>query len=164
MATRVQGYSGWQIGLHWLIAALVLFQIVFGEVMEEAMEAIEDNEAIASGDQFLSGAHYWVGLGILALVVVRVVLRLRNGAPTPAENVALTDRLAQAVHGLFYVLLFMVPISGLLAYYQIADVGDVHTLAKPAFIVLVAIHAGAALWHQFVVRDNVLLRMLKPGA
>jgi cytochrome b561 len=35
--------------------------------------------------------------------------------------------------------------------------------AKPAFIILIAIHALAALYHQFWLKDGTLKRMLAPG-
>ncbi|ESW91110.1 hypothetical protein X770_10755 [Mesorhizobium sp. LSJC269B00] len=41
--------------------------------------------------------------------------------------------------------------------------GDVHTWAKPVFIVLICIHAGAALFHHFILKDAVLRRMLVPA-
>jgi cytochrome b561 len=56
----------------------------------------------------------------------------------------------------------MVPISGLVALYINDEVGDIHSLAKPVFIVLIAAHAAAALYHQFIVKDGTLRRMLVP--
>ena len=67
-----------------------------------------------------------------------------------------------AMHWVFYVLLFAVPVLGLLGYYFGDPWGEIHTLAKPAFIVLIVIHAGAALFNQFVLKDGTMARMLKP--
>jgi cytochrome b561 len=50
-----------------------------------------------------------------------------------------------------------------LAFYVWNWMGDIHALAKPAFIVLIGIHAGAALFHHFVLKDTVLRRMLVPA-
>ena len=66
-----------------------------------------------------------------------------------------------ALHWLFYALLVAVPVSGLLTYYGVADLGELHQLAKPMFLVLVAGHAAAAIFHQIVLRDGTLGRMLK---
>jgi cytochrome b561 len=41
--------------------------------------------------------------------------------------------------------------------------GDIHALAKPVFIVLISIHAAAALFHQLWLRDGTLKRMLLPS-
>jgi cytochrome b561 len=157
-------YSAAQITLHWLIAALVLFQLVFGESMEEFIEAREEGEALSSTDALLGTLHYWIGLAILALVAVRLVLRLRSGAaPVVAETNPWLEIAAKAVHWAFYVLLLGVPVIGLLAYYYDEPFAEIHALAKPAFISLIVIHAGAALLHQFWLRDGLLTSMLRPG-
>lgn len=164
MTDRI-GYSRLQVFLHWVIAALVLFQLLFGESMAEAVEAAEEGERLSGADLLLSGAHYWVGIAILVLVAIRLGIRLWQGAPaaTTAPNQASwTDRAATAMHWLFYALLFAVPVSGLLAVYVSDEIGDIHALAKPVFIVLILAHAGAALYHQFVLKDGTLRRMLVP--
>ncbi|WP_254634294.1 cytochrome b/b6 domain-containing protein [Mesorhizobium sp. GbtcB19] len=163
METR-HGYSAYQIALHWLIAALVLFQLFFGESMTSVVDAAEDGQPASATDQALGSAHYWVGLAILALVLLRLVLRLASGAPAPANRGSRWMQIAaHASHGLFYVLLFATPVVGLLAFYAGDPWGDIHSLAKPAFIVLIAVHALAALYHQFWLRDGTLKRMLSPA-
>jgi cytochrome b561 len=156
------GYSSLQIVLHWLIAALVLFQLVFGESMVAATEAAEEGEAIAGTDAVLATAHYWVGLSVLLLVALRFAVRLRQGAPAPLDEKPLLVLAARATHWLFYALLVVVPVTGLLAVYVNPEVGEIHQLAKPAFIILIVLHAGAALFHHFVLRDATLRRMLVP--
>lgn len=156
-------YSRIQIGLHWLIAALVVFQLLFAEAMEEMVEAAEEGERLSAGDALLGSAHYWVGLGVLGLVALRLALRLRAGRPAGAQGGTPAQWLAGAVHALFYVLLFVVPVLGLLAYYAGDPWGDLHKLAKPAFILLIGVHVAAALYHQFVLRDGTLRRMLVAG-
>ncbi|MGV8955292.1 MAG: cytochrome b [Cypionkella sp.] len=160
---KTNGYAPIQITLHWLIAALVVFQLVFGESMVTATDAAEEGTALSTTDAILATAHYWVGLSILALVVTRLIVRLRLGAPHAAEGNPLLALAAKATHWLFYALLVAVPISGLVTVYINPEVGDIHQLAKPAFIVLIALHAGAALFHQFVLRDGTLMRILVPA-
>ena len=163
MERQASGYTGIQIGLHWLIAALVFFQLVFGESMTAMIDAAEEGEAVSASDQILGTAHYWVGIAILALALARVVVRLRTGAPEHAGDAnPMLQLAATAMHGLFYVLLFAVPVVGLLGYYFGDPWGEIHTLAKPVFIILIVVHAGAALFNQFVLKDGTLMRMLKP--
>lgn len=158
------GYSGLQILLHWLIAVLVLFQLLFGESMTTVVDAAEEGRAVSPSDQFLGSAHYWVGTAILALVFVRLAIRLTTGAPTPAASGASWMRTAAKLsHALFYLLLVATPILGLMAFY-LGGPWDIHSLNKPAFIVLIGIHALAALYHQFGLRDGTLRRMLVPGS
>ncbi len=40
---------------------------------------------------------------------------------------------------------------------------DLHELAKPAFVFLIAVHVVAALWHQFWLKDGLLVRMKRPA-
>ncbi|WP_395815673.1 cytochrome b [Devosia sp.] len=165
MATHRNGYSGLQIGLHWLVMVMVVIQIVIGENMTEMVEAIEEGEAVSAGDAFWGSVHFWLGLGILAAMAFRLAVRLRTGVPAHAPGSSPLQNLAASVlHWAFYVVLLSVPISGLVAYYGLADVGEIHGLSKPLLIVLVAIHAGAALYNQFVRKDGTLTRMLRPQA
>lgn len=162
---RPSGYTATQIALHWLIAALVIFQVVFGESMVDAMKAAKDGTELSAGTAFLADAHLYVGIAVLLLTVVRFVVRLGNGAPPPpASASAIQARIADVLHWLFYAMLFAAPVSGLVAWYLIPDIGNLHALFKPAFVILVALHAAAALWHHFVARDTVLRRMLVPKA
>ena len=160
-STNSPGYSAVQIGLHWLIAALVLVQLLFGESMVEMVDAAEEGGQVPSTDVLLSGVHYWAGIAILGLVALRLVLRLTSGVAAP-RPVSLIEWAATGMHWAFYVLLFLVPVSGLGALYVNEELGDIHSLAKPVFIVLILVHAAAALYHQFVVKDGTLRRMLVP--
>ena len=161
--TRV-GYSSYQIALHWIIAALVLFQLVFGESMKMVVNAAERGRQISATDQAMGSAHYWVGIAILALVLLRLALRLAAGAATPASDGPQWMHLAaRALHALFYVLLLVTPVLGLLAFYVGNPWGGIHTLNKPAFIVLITVHALGAFYHQFWLRDGTLRRMISPA-
>ncbi len=164
VSTERTGYSPVQIFLHWAIAALVLFQLIFGESMGAVVEAADRNTTASPDDQRLASLHYWFGLAILVLVAVRLAVRLAQGAPDTVGVAPLARRAAQLAHWLFYLLLILVPVTGLLGYYFGDPWGDLHTWGKPAFIVLIAIHASAALFHQFWVKDGTLRRMLVPRA
>ncbi|MBU1306074.1 MAG: cytochrome b [Alphaproteobacteria bacterium] len=160
---KTNGYGPIQIGLHWLIAAMVLFQLVFGESMVTATDAAEEGTAISGSDALLATAHYWVGIGILVLVAVRILVRLRYGSPAPIDKNPLLVLAGKATHVLFYILLVAVPVSGLITVHLNPEMGEIHQLAKPAFIILIALHAVAALFHHFVLRDATLTRMLVPA-
>lgn len=162
--TTQPGYSALQILLHWVIAALVLFQLVFGESMSMVSRAARRGETAAASDITLASAHYWVGIAILVLVALRLVVRLTQGAPAPASDAgSLMARAATAGHILFYVLLVAVPVTGLLAVYVSNEFGEIHELGKPAFIILIVVHAAAALFHQFWLKDGTLRRMFVPA-
>ena len=159
----VRGYTIYQIGLHWLIAALVFMQLIFGESMTEAIDAVEEAKPVSALTGNLAGMHYYLGIAILALVAVRLALRLKNGAPPPPTEISRAIELAGSVsHWLFYALLVVVPVTGLLGYYYGDPYGEWHSYAKPVFIGLIALHIAASLYHQFWRKDGLLMRMLKP--
>jgi cytochrome b561 len=155
-----RSYSLGQILLHWSIAALVVWQLVFGE----STEALEHPAGADVAELFLANSHIWVGFAILGLVALRIVLRLWRGAPAPEEPNRAAALLARAAHAAFYVLLVATPVTGILDYYVHLPTGDLHELAKPLFIALIAIHVAATAWHQLIRRDGTLRRMLIPAA
>lgn len=158
----VRGYTVYQIGLHWLIAALVLVQLVFGESMTEFVEAAEEGQPASALDVSLAGVHYYFGIAILVLVAVRLALRLMNGAPPPPESGGAIELAGRISHWLFYALLIAVPVTGLLGYYYGDPYGELHALAKPVFIGLIGLHVVASLYHQFWRKDGLLMRMVRP--
>jgi len=80
-ARSLSGYTGLQIALHWIIAALVLIQLIFGESITDTIEAVERAAAASPLDQFFAATHYWAGIAILALVAARLWIRVVAGAP-----------------------------------------------------------------------------------
>lgn len=153
-------YSRAQILLHWLIAALVVFQLIFGESIQDYGHVLRDGQ-VPDGLVWLMGnLHIWVGVAVLALTLLRLSLRVRLGAPQPpalARHLRLT---MHATYVAFYVLLVAVPVTGLLAWYGgIHLAGEVHETLKPVFIVLIGLHVAAALYRRFVLKDDVMSRM-----
>ncbi len=151
-----QSYTLGQIILHWTIAALVIWQLVFGG----SMEVLERASGADAATLFFANSHIAVGFAVLLLVGIRIVLRLVHGAPPLNRLAAL---LAHAAHAAFYVLLVAMPVTGILDYYFGLPTGGMHILGKPLFILLIAVHVIAVLWHRFVRRDGTLRRMLVPA-
>ena len=150
------GYSGLQIGLHWLIAILIVTAWFTGEGAEEAMEVVEEGGAAG----FVP--HVGIGLPILALVVVRVLVRLGRGAPAaPGEPGSLSVMAADWGHRLIYLLMIAVPLGGISVFFLGLDVGEVHGLAANLLMLVVLGHALMALYHQYVLKDGLLRRMMK---
>lgn len=163
MAHEREGYSGLQIGLHWLVVVMVAIQLVIAENMTEMVDAIEEGEPVSAAVSLWGNVHYWLGIGILAAMLLRLGVRLVQGAPGHAgESGGLQNLAATALHWAFYIVLLAVPVSGLIAYYGIADVGDLHGLSRPLLIILVALHVIAALYNQYVRKDGTLTRMVRP--
>jgi cytochrome b561 len=163
-------------GLHWLIAALILAQFIIGSVADEM------KLTPAKLDLFVW--HKSIGVTILALAVLRFLWRLGNPPPAmPAGTPGWERRLAALGHWALYALLFAVPISGWLvsdasrvpfkAYFAVPmpdlietsrslqdAAEEVHEMLTMALLVVVIVHIAAALRHHFLLRDDVLRRML----
>lgn len=152
------GYSGLQIGLHWLVAILIVIAWFTGEGAEEAMEVVEDGGTVG----FVP--HVAIGLSILTLVVIRLLVRLSRGAPAaPGVPGSLAVLAADWGHRLIYLLMIAVPLGGASVFFLGLDVGDIHGLAANLLMLVVLGHALVALYHQYVLKDGLLRRMMKAG-
>ena len=150
------GYSGVQIALHWLIAILIVTAWFTGEGAEEALEVVEDGGVIG----FVP--HVAFGLSILALALVRILVRLSRGAPAaPGAPGSLAVKAADWGHRLLYLLMIAVPLGGASVFFLGLDVGEVHGLAANVLMLVVLGHALIALYHQYVLKDGLLRRMMK---
>lgn len=160
MASPAAGYSRTHIILHWAIAALVLFQLFIHTGMENAW--IVQMGGTAEGVNPMP--HVVAGILILVLAIWRVVLRLRNGAPAhPSGQPAVLTALANGTHILFYALLFILPLSGLAAWFgHVEPAAIAHVYIQLAFLPLIGLHVLGALVQQFWFRNGVLRRMAVP--
>ncbi|MCI4678023.1 cytochrome b [Rhodoblastus acidophilus] len=174
---NVKRYNGAAIALHWTIAGLIVVAFVLGLTIDDFPKDMK-SAAI--------NAHALIGLAVLALSVVRLYLRFVNPPPPLPESIGPLSRLASgATHAGLYVLMIAVPLIGVptLLYrgrgfnfglFAIPSpfgrtpeiyrpLTEAHEVAAYAIIGLAAAHALAALYHQYVRKDDVLLRML-PGS
>jgi cytochrome b561 len=150
------GYSRAQIALHWLLAVLIPLNWFLGEGAEEA------RRAMASGGEPVFALHIPVGLLILILVIARIVLRLRRGAPEPPGTPgSLQVTAAVWGHRLIYLLMLGVPLGGAAIVFLNADTGAIHGLFANVLMIVVLGHAVMALYHHYVVKDGLLRRMMR---
>lgn len=160
--TSPKGYSMVQIALHWAIAALILFQLIFGEDMGRAWRAVE-NGSVPEMNLWI-WAHILVGGTVLALVIWRLILRFLWGVPSAPAGLSKRMVLAGEVgHWALYAVMVGAPVTGLAAWYGgILPAGELHGWLKLLIIALVVLHIAAAFWHQFIRKDGLMMRMKKP--
>ena len=170
-------YHPLSIGLHWLMAVLIVGIAAVGFVMDDLPQGAAKFAAF--------NAHKLVGVVVLALVIVRLGWRRRHAPPPLETAIGWQHAAARAAHGLLYAAMIAMPVSGLLFTnfgkgirifgVAIAPIGganealshlfkDVHEATAIALVALVGAHVAAALWHHFVRRDATLARMLPQGA
>jgi cytochrome b561 len=169
-------YSGRQKLFHWIMAVAVIAIVPIGLIMTRIGEGPAQDQ--------LYDLHRSLGLVVLALALMRVFVRLADGAPAPFVGLTPVQRIASVtVHLLLYALLLLMPILGWAA--MSAYGGDwsffhwfmpppllpknetaadilfrLHEIGGFLMAALVVVHVGAALFHGFVRGDGVLTRML----
>jgi cytochrome b561 len=170
-------YDSTAVAFHWTIAALVVFLGALGLLFDDIPR---------ESRPFWINIHGSVGLVYFALVIARLVWRTSHKPPDlPADIGVLDRRFSLAAHHLLYALMVLIPAFGFVAYvwhgrafdygfaqlnFGVASNRDVFPLAEKVhqalaycLFGLAALHAGAALYHHFVRRNGVLLRMLPRG-
>lgn len=175
MQTNTGRYSTPAILAHWLVAALILTAFPLGVYMADL--------PLSPTKLQLYSWHKWLGITILLLVALRLAWRLTHQPPAPLPAPAWQLKAAELTHGLLYVLMFAVPLSGWLmssakgfpvvwfGVLPLPDLvgkdealGDLFKLAHQwlnfSLLGLVALHLGAVLKHQFIDRDTTLSRIL----
>jgi len=157
-------YTRSQILLHWIVVLLLIPQFLLHDGMSHAFHQLMDGAGADYAPLVLQ--HIVTGLAVLALVLWRLVLRARVGAPPlPAQEPALMKLAAHATHWALYALLVLLPLSGLAAWFgQLGTAAEAHEIMKNILLALAGLHIAAALFHQFVLRTNLLARMRRPGA
>ncbi len=156
MKTTV-GYSGVQIALHWAVAGLIVLAWLFSEGAEEAIEAVEKGATVG----FVP--HVALGLATFALVLLRLVVRLRRGAPAaPGVPGSLQVKLADWGHRVIYLLMIVVPLGGMSIWFGGMDNGDIHGFFANVLMVVVLGHTLLALYHHYIVKDGLIRRMMRP--
>ncbi len=160
--------------LHWVIALGFAAQFAIAWYMNNLPFGLEA--------MWWFNFHKSVGVTLLALAVLRLAWRSVNPPPPLPQGTPTWERMAaRASHVALYGVLFAQPLTGLIFSlysefpnfiwgFALPNPGHVdwikdgfmaaHVYLSWAVIALVAVHAGAALRHHFVEKDDVLLRML----
>ncbi|MCG6884226.1 MAG: cytochrome b/b6 domain-containing protein [Silicimonas sp.] len=156
MASMRTGYSGLQIALHWIVAVLIFGAWLTHDGMGRALrQRIEQDLSGFEG----ATLHTLLGGTVFALVLIRLIVRLKRGAPEPHGSPAI-QMAATWGHRLLYALMILVPALGAATWYgKIEGLGEVHELAGNALMLVAIGHLLMALVHQALWSDGTLSRM-----
>lgn len=158
-----KGYSAPQIALHWIVFVLVAFQWLAGDNMTKLFRAAHGGKP-AEVAAVWTPIHIAFGAAILAAMLWRLVLRRGVGTPPPPKQHAALQWLASAVHVGLYLDLIGAALVGLAAYFWLPQLAGLHHLmVRQILLVLFGLHLAGALWHRFVVRDDIMSRIVRPA-
>ena len=174
MIRTLSRFTSLQRILHWLMAICILTMLFVGVGMVST---------VAPKYLPLISFHKTLGVTILVLALIRLVVRLRTGAPPlPADLPEPMKLAAQLSHYALYALMILMPLVGWAmlsaANYPIVLWGgarlpaiappsdslhtllwNTHVYLGLAFYALVLLHVAAALFHALVRRDGVFRTM-----
>lgn len=155
------GYTWTQIALHWGIATIILGQFLFNDGMGDAFDKVEAGQVVATSGFALG--HVIGGVAVLLLTIWRITVKIKRGSPAlPDEESKLQKIAAHATHGLLYLCLLLVPLSGMAAWFGGSSAAaEGHEVLTTLLLVLIALHFGAALYHRFILKSGVMERMLR---
>jgi cytochrome b561 len=152
-------YSRLQIGLHWLIAVLIGLNYFVSDGMGEAFDATLEGRVLTG---WTPAIHVWVGVTVLVLVMLRVIVRMVSGAPQHDSGRPLMDKAGAWGHYALYALMIIVPGLGAVTWFLgMESTADLHVLTMNVMMLLILGHAAMALLHQYVLKDGLLLRMMR---
>ncbi len=167
-------YDGVAISFHWAIVFLIAGLGTVGLLFDDFPKATQP---------FWINLHALFGLLFFALVILRLLWRIGHKPPElPAEAGEFSRRTSHPVHMLMYAIMLAIPPLGVVAFIWhgrafnlglfTVDFGvksdraifhpaeDYHGLLVYTLFALIALHVAAALWHQFIRKDHLLLRMM----
>ena len=169
-------YHSLMIGVHWLTLLLLIAVYALIELREMYPKGSDPRELMKQW-------HFMLGLTVFALVLVRLSLHLRWHAPPITPQPPAWQRLmGTAMHVVLYAFLIVMPLLGWLTlsakgkvipFFGLelpaligldkplaGNLQEIHAFIGTAGYYLIGLHAAAALFHHYFMRDNTLLRIL----
>jgi cytochrome b561 len=166
-------YDRFAMALHWITAVLVVLQFALAESWG-FFERPTRHVMIVS--------HMSLGMLLSVVLVLRIAWRLMPGHQVPAIVSGWVELASKAVHYLLYALLLAEAVLGYvfrwsgdeaMSFFGLLIPPPFAPFSKPAhhlvaeahnyigwgIVILAGVHAAAALFHHYVLRDNVLRRM-----
>ena len=170
-----QRYNGVIRTLHWLVFLAVVLAVLTIELQDMYAKG-------TPGRLFLRTTHYAAGFSVLVLMTIRLLARSVLTAAAPIPGAPWMQKSAHLTHLALYGLIIAMPVFGiatvLLAGRPIdlygfvlvspfamdkslsSSLKEIHETGATIVYILVGLHAAAALWHQFVLKDHIFKRIL----
>ncbi|MGQ7844448.1 cytochrome b/b6 domain-containing protein [Granulosicoccus sp. 3-233] len=179
-----QRYGDTAVIFHWLIALLIIGLLAIGKYMS----SLDENDPVRYA---LTQWHKSFGITVLLLSLLRLAWRFTHKPPPELDSIPnWQQRAASLAHGLLYVLMIAIPLTGWImvsasplnldtVLFNVIEwphlppfaslenresiahsFHDYHEIAANLLILILLAHIGAALKHHWLDKDGTLLRML----
>jgi cytochrome b561 len=186
-------YTKTAVVLHWLIALFLVLLFVLGWFMTDLPKEAPKQSAFDLGIMtwhtseeisprtFYFNLHKSLGFTIFLLILVRIFWRITHKPPAMLTSYKAYERkLATAAHHLLYLLMFAIPVTGLImtlySKYGLKWFGmnvfsgldnsairdvfeEAHEIVGVVLLAVLAVHVIGALKHKFIDKDETLKRM-----
>jgi cytochrome b561 len=193
---ETQRYNKVAVILHWLIAFGIFSMLAFGWYMAELPKDAPKQMAFdlfdfgiytlqlseeASPRTFYFGLHKSIGITLLALIIIRFFWRLTHKPPAMLSSYKPFERkLATGVHHLLYLMMFAVPLTGLIMaaasqygakWFDVTIIPgfdspmvrdifhEAHEIAGVLIVAILVLHIAGALKHKIIDKDDTMKRM-----
>ena len=167
-------YASSAILLHWVVAVFIFvvggIGLAYGSVPRPTRP-------------FWLNLHATLGLWMTLAIAARIACRMFQRPPVFATGGSkMLEYASKGMHSVMYVLMFAIPATGLVAFIwhgrvfhfgaldlDLAVVStrsvyhpaqSIHVWLAYGLCASVALHVIAAIWRQFILRDNLMARML----
>lgn len=168
-------YTGAQRLIHWAMAVVICCALALGLYCA--------NIGHTPQREFLMTIHKSLGMTALALIVLRIPIRVASGEPEWRVVQPSHVRIgAHVAHGILYLLMILMPVTGYITsgaegrdipWFGLFEwpnlmqpdrplgrmVGHIHEYGAYAFFGILGLHLAAVVWHRLVKRDETLSRM-----
>ena len=163
------------IWLHWLTAGLVIALWLEAQIIGLFGRG-------NAAEMFMRSLHITLGAALALMLILRVFWRLTGARPPVFAADDWLERIARPTHYLLYILVALVVVMGFLTVWMQGDsiwnlftvpaydpenvrafgrwMRGWHGVAANAILIVAGLHAAAALFHHYLLRDDVLRRML----
>jgi len=157
--------------MHWTIFILIVITFYLGHEVADSKDA--------AARLSIYPVHFLIGDLVLLLTLVRIYFRKKDGEPAPANANPLLNKVAALTHLLTNLTVIAVAVSGfitvvtsglleafkennpaLIPDFHKVDAKEFHELFIGIMLLLVVFHIAAAIYHQLIVKDNLLRRIM----
>jgi cytochrome b561 len=170
--TRYASYDPSTIALHWLTAALIVTLWVLAQIIDLFPDDLRVD---------VRSLHIVLGVVFGFVLAWRIAWRMGGGRTLAPADAGVLHALGEAAHYALYVLMIAEVVLGLANVWMRGDsifnlfsippfdpankplrrsVGSLHGTVATLILIVAGVHAVAALFHHYVLRDSVLERML----